>query len=111
MADPYHPYTSYSTPTPSGVGYYPPEDQHYQHQQLPYSYQQQYGSAEPAPDPNYTYPSQPSPYHLAPGPPVYQGAALERSYTPVGQPDYLGPVKTAGMPPSPGGKIPENLGY
>ncbi|OKO93370.1 hypothetical protein PENSUB_12433 [Penicillium subrubescens] len=88
MADPYNPYTSYSTPTPGGVGYYPPEEQtHFQeHQQQPgYQPQQPYGNAEPQANPIYGYaphPStSPSPYHLAPE--AYQGGAQERSYTPI----------------------------
>ncbi|GLI73949.1 hypothetical protein PoHVEF18_002181 [Penicillium ochrochloron] len=113
MADPYNPYTSYSTPTPGGVGYYPPEEQPHFQQQPGYQPQQPYGNAEPQANPNYGYaphPStSPSPYHLAPEP--YQGGAQERSYTPVGQPDYLGPVTTSGMPPRHEGKVPENLGY
>ena len=113
MADPYNPYTTYSTPTPGGVGYYPPEEQPHFQQQPGYQYQQPYNTAEPQPDQNYGYVPQPnpssSPYHLAPEP--YQGAP-ERSYTPVGQPDHLGPVATAGMPPhATEGKVPENLGY
>ncbi|KAJ5161506.1 hypothetical protein N7492_006898 [Penicillium capsulatum] len=108
MADPYNPYTSYSTPTPGGVSYYPPDEPSYPHPQPSYAFQQQYGSTEPPPDPSYTYPSQPSPYHLATEP--YQGSAPDRSYTPVGQPDYLGPVAPAGVPSSPRGKIPENMG-
>ena len=60
-------------------------------------------------DPNYAYPPQPSPYHLAPEP--YQGAAPERSYTPVGQPDYLGPTASTEFLQAPSGKVPENLGY
>lgn len=112
MADPYNPYTSYSTQTPGGVSYYPPEEQPHFQQQAGYEYQQPYSTAEPQPDPNYGYGPQqnpsPSPYHLAPEP--YQGAP-ERSYTPVGQPDHLGPVTAAGMPPPMGPKVPENLGY
>ncbi|OQD78423.1 hypothetical protein PENDEC_c001G03907 [Penicillium decumbens] len=103
MADPYDPYTSYSTPTPGSVGYYPPEEQ--VRPQYPSRYQQQpYSAADPQPDPNYAYPPQPSPYHLGPEP--YQP---DRSYTPVGQPDHLGPI--AGFPPTSSGKVPENLGY
>lgn len=103
MGDPYSQYTSYSTPTPGGVGYYPPEEQARQ-QQYPNQYQQQpYGA-----DPNYAYPP-PSPYHLAPE--SYQGAPDNRSYTPMGQPDHLGPVSGTGMPPGSSGKVPENLGY
>ncbi|KAJ5166918.1 uncharacterized protein N7482_005699 [Penicillium canariense] len=113
MADPYNPYTSYSTPTPGGVSYYPPEEQSPYHQQPGHPYQQPYGTAEPQPDPNYTYAAQPSsgpgPYHLAPEP--YQGGHPEQSHTPVGQPDYMSPATTSGMPPVQGGKIPENLGY
>ncbi|CEO58931.1 hypothetical protein PMG11_03623 [Penicillium brasilianum] len=113
MADPYNPYTSYSTPTPGGVGYYPPEEQTHAHHQPGYQYQQPYGGAEQQPGPNYGYTPQPnpspSPYHLTPEP--HQGGAPQRSYTPVGQPDYLGPVTTTGMAPPGEGKVPENLGY
>ncbi|KAJ5082547.1 hypothetical protein N7532_011590 [Penicillium argentinense] len=121
MADPYNPYSSYQSPTPGGVSYYPPDDQSHQQaaypypQQHPQQYQEQppfgtteYGSAPP-PDPNYTYAPQPSPYHLAPD--GYQNNASDRSYTPVGQPDYLGPVSAPGMPPQGTGKVPENMGY
>ncbi|KAJ5578196.1 uncharacterized protein N7459_007160 [Penicillium hispanicum] len=106
MADPYNPYTSYSTPTPGGIGYYPPEEQN--HQSSTYPYQQPYGTADPQPDPNYSYASQPSPYYLAPEP--YHQAAPERSYTPAGQPD-LDPVAPAGLSPVQPGKVPENLSY
>lgn len=113
MADPYNPYTSYSTPTPGGVGYYPPEEQPHFQQQSGYQPQQPHGNAEQQANPNYGYAPHPSaspiPYHLSPEP--YQGGAKERSYTPVGQPDYLGPVTAAGMPPGNEGKMPENLGY
>ncbi|KAJ5450160.1 uncharacterized protein N7458_006609 [Penicillium daleae] len=113
MADPYNPYSSYSTPTPGGVSYYPPDEQSHLHQQPGYQYQQPYGSASPQPDANYGYAPQPnpspSPYHLAPEP--YQGNAPDRSHTPVGQPDHRGPVTTAGMPPANEGKVPENLSY
>ncbi|KAJ5682373.1 hypothetical protein N7462_005538 [Penicillium macrosclerotiorum] len=112
MADPYNPYTSYSTPAPGGVSYYPPEDQ--RNQPPAYAYQQQpyqppYTEADGQPEPNYTYAAHPSPYHLTPEP--YQGGAAERSYTPVGQPDHLGPVTNVGMPPVQGDKVPENMGY
>jgi hypothetical protein len=113
MADPYNPYTSYSTPTPGGVGYYPPEEQTHAHQQSDFQYQQPYGGTEQQPGPNYGYTPQPnpspSPYHLTPEP--HQGGAPQRSYTPVGQPDYLGPVTTTGMALPGEGKVPENLGY
>lgn len=113
MADPYNPYTQYSTPTPGGVSYYPPEEQQYYQQPNPYQAAPQpaygYGTAEPPPEQNYTYAPQPSPYHLAPDP--YQGYAPDRSYTPVGQPDYQGPVAPAGISTGQDQKVPENLGY
>lgn len=112
MADPYNPYIQYSTPTPGGVSYYPPEEQqtYQQHQSHPPP-QPVYGynTGEAQPEQNYTYAPQSSPYHLAPEP--YQGYAPDRSYTPVGQPDYLGPVAAAGTSTGQGQKIPENLGY
>ncbi|KAJ5832174.1 hypothetical protein N7474_000485 [Penicillium riverlandense] len=107
MADPYNPYTSYSTPTPGGVSYYPPA----QDAPAAYQYQQPYDYSEsgPRPDPNHVYAPQPAPYHLAPEP--YHGVPAERSYTPVGQPDHLGPVATGHYQHAQGGKVPENLGY
>lgn len=113
MADPYNPYTQYSTPTPGGVSYYPPDAQQGNELPHPYESQQQppyeYGTAWPPPEQNYTYAPQPRPYHLTPQP--YQGYAPDRSYTPVGQPDYLGPIAAAGTPAGQDQKIPENLGY
>ncbi|KAJ5127082.1 hypothetical protein N7448_007861 [Penicillium atrosanguineum] len=85
MADPYNPYTSYSTPTPGG---------------------QPYNNTEPQHDPNYPYPPQQNPYQLAPE--SYQPTA-DRTYTPVGQPDHRGPISPA--PQNPNGKIPENASY
>lgn len=111
MADPYNPYTSYSTPAPGGVGYYPPDEQNqrpeYPHQQ---SYDN-YGNTEGQQPPNYNYNAQASPYHLAPD--AYQDGAQERSYTPAGQPDHQGPASMTGMPPSQahGGNAPANAGY
>ncbi|KAJ5658442.1 uncharacterized protein N7484_002091 [Penicillium longicatenatum] len=111
MADPYNPYTSYSTPAPGGVGYYPPDEHNqqpaYPHQQ-PYD---NYSNTDVQQPPNYNYNAQPSPYHLAPD--AYQNGAQERSYTPTGQPDHLGPVSMTGMPPPQpqGVKSPENSGY
>ncbi|KAJ5806511.1 uncharacterized protein N7503_004113 [Penicillium pulvis] len=102
MADPYNPYTSYSTPAPGGVGYYPPDEQN---QRPEYSHQQSYdnyGNTEGQQPPNYNYNAQASPYHLAPD--AYQNGAQERSYTPTGQPDHQGPV-------SHGGNAPANAGY
>ncbi|KAJ5677062.1 uncharacterized protein N7477_002695 [Penicillium maclennaniae] len=65
MADPYNPYTSYSTPTPGGVSYYPPEQTH--QEQYPYqTHQQPYNNTEPQHDPNYPYSPPQNPYHLAP---------------------------------------------
>lgn len=114
MADPYNPYAQYPTPTPGGVGYYPPEQAHspaYASQQLYEQSYENYGNSEPQPQPdmNYTYGSQPqqSPYHLAPE--AYSNGA-DRSYTPVGQPDYQGPVTGMGHPAH-NDKVPENLGY
>ena len=104
MADPYNPYATYPTPTPGGVGYYPPEENA---QQPAYPSQQAYGNAEPQRNPNFTYAQQPSPYHLAPEP--YQGGAPDRSYTPVEQVAPV-PLGATGMPPAQG-KVPENLGY
>ncbi|KAJ5752946.1 hypothetical protein N7520_009863 [Penicillium odoratum] len=105
MADPYNPYTSYSTPTPGGVGYYPPEE-HVQQQAYPYQLPyDNYSNTQLQQRPNYDYNAQPSQYHLAPD--AYQNAAQERSYTPTGQPDHLGPVPT----PAQGGKSPGNMGY
>lgn len=105
MADPYNPYTSYSTPTPGGVGYYPPDEQTHQQQYPPQDqYQQQrYNTTEPQHEPNYAYPPPQNPYlageHYQPD---------NRSYTPVGQPDALGPITSAPQNP---GKIPENASY
>lgn len=111
MADPYNPYTQYSTPTPGGVAYYPPEEQaaqrYYSYQQQPPPYE--YGTTEAPLESNYTYASQPGPQHLTPEP--YTANAPDRSYTPVGQPDYLGPVAAAGMPTSQGQGVPENWAY
>ncbi|KAJ5917631.1 hypothetical protein N7466_011185 [Penicillium verhagenii] len=108
MADPYNPYSTYPTPAPGGVGYYPPEE----HVQQPaYPYQQpydNYSNTELQPPPNYNYNAQSNPQHL--GPNTYQNGAQERSYTPSGQPDHLGPV-TTGIPPQQGGKTAENMGY
>ncbi|KAJ5097270.1 hypothetical protein N7456_007991 [Penicillium angulare] len=112
MADPYNPYTQYSTPAPGGVGYYPPEDQAHQ---PAYPYQQDayanHGTAEPQPGAGHTYDAQmqPSQYHLAPD--VYQNNAPERSHTPSGQPDYLGPVAAYGNQSAQDGKVPSNLEY
>lgn len=109
MADPYNPYTQYPTPTPGGVSYCPPGHQSDQQQyQQQASAQYGYGTEGPEAQSNYTYTAQPSPSHLTPNPYPEQGPA--RSYTPVGQPDYLGPV-AASMSTSQGQKIPENLGY
>lgn len=114
MADPYNPYTSYPTPTPGGVSYYPPGPDEQSHQQGAYPYQQpqynnvEYGGVAP-PDQNYTYAPQSSVYHLQPE--GYQSNAPDRSYTPVGQPDHLGPVSAPGMPVQEGRKVPENAGY
>ncbi|KAJ5163778.1 uncharacterized protein N7500_005608 [Penicillium coprophilum] len=119
MADPYV-YSSHSTPTPSGVAYYPPEDQ----SRYPaYGHQQPYGNQEyhnPGPDqynhvpesyqaiqsPNQTYAPQQSSYHLVPEP----YGSTERSHTPTGQPDYLGPVNPTGNEHAQD-RIPENAGY
>ncbi|KAJ5960611.1 uncharacterized protein N7479_007761 [Penicillium vulpinum] len=112
MADPYA-YNSNST-TPSGVGYYPPEDQ----SQYPAYGHQPYGTQEPhynpgsehyqpSPNPNQAYAPQQSSYHLAPDP---YGSSMERSYTPTGQPDYLGPV-TPTEHQNTQDRIPENAGY
>jgi len=106
MADPYNPYSSYSTPTSGGVGYYPPDDQS---QNRAYGYQQPYGNPEPyqpVQDPNQGYAPQQSQYHLAPEP----YGSTERSYTPTGQPDYQGPVTPVGYQ-HPQTKVPENAGY
>lgn len=118
MADPYNPYTSYPTPTPGGVSYYPPapDEQSYHRGVSPYE-QPQYSNVDygghgvAPPDQTYVYPPQSSTYNLQPD--GYQNnAPSERSYTPVGQPDYLGPVSAPGMQsPGSGGKVPENLGY
>jgi hypothetical protein len=107
MADPYNPYTSYSTPTPGGVSYYPPE----QHPHAAYPSQQPYEYSDNGlrPDQNHVYTPQPAPYHLAPEP--YHDVPAERSYTPVGQPDFLGPVATGHYQHAQGGKVPENLSY
>ncbi|KAJ5616367.1 hypothetical protein N7537_001481 [Penicillium hordei] len=121
MADPYT-YNSHSTPTPSGVGYYPPEDQ----PQYPtYGLQQPYGNQEPyhnpgseqynpgsepyqpSPNENQLYAPQQSSYHLVPEP---YGSSTERSYTPTGQPDYLGPVTPAEYQHAQD-RIPGNAGY
>ncbi|KAJ5633836.1 hypothetical protein N7528_001678 [Penicillium herquei] len=112
MADPYNPYTQYATPTPGGVGYYPPEEQAHQpaygYQQQPYAGENYENAGQQQVPPNY-YDSQPqsSSYHLAPE--AYQNNASDRSYTPTGHPDYLGPVSGTGVPQ--GDKAPENLGY
>ncbi|KAJ5224720.1 uncharacterized protein N7469_008223 [Penicillium citrinum] len=118
MADPYNPYTSYPTPTPGGVSYYPPapDEQSYHQGASPYG-QPQYSNVDHGghgvapPDQAYAYPPQSSTHHLQPD--GYQhNAPSAGSYTPVGQPDYLGPVSPLGMPPhGSGGKVPENLGY
>jgi hypothetical protein len=92
MADPYNPYSSYSTPTPGGVGYYPPDDQT---QNPAYGYQQHpYGNPNPEPyqtvqNQNQGFAPHQSQYNLTPEP---YGSTQERSYTPTGQPDYQGPV-------------------
>ncbi|CAG8907432.1 unnamed protein product [Penicillium egyptiacum] len=117
MADPYNAYNS--TPTPSGVGYYPPEDQpHHPAYGQPYGNQEPYhnpGSAQynpgpepyqPSPNPNQAYAPQHS-SHLAPEP---YASSMERSYTPTGQPDYLGPVTPTGYQ-SAQDRIPGNAGY
>lgn len=112
MADPNNAYTQYPTPIPGGVSYYPPEEQvHqpvYQHQQEGY---ENHGTAEPQLGTGYTYDPQmqPNPYHLAPD--TYQNNAPERSYTPSGRPDHMGPVAGYGNPPAQEGKVPENMGY
>ncbi|KAJ5384332.1 hypothetical protein N7517_002243 [Penicillium concentricum] len=115
MADPYNAYSSHSTPTPSGAGYYPPEDQSqypaYGHQP-PYGNQEPYHNPGPQPyqpiqTPNQAYAPQQSSYHLAPEP---YGSPTERSYTPTGQPDYLGPVTPTGYEHAQD-KIPGNAGY
>ncbi|KAJ5987191.1 hypothetical protein N7451_011556 [Penicillium sp. IBT 35674x] len=111
MADPYNPYTSYSTPVPGGVGYYPPDEQNqrpeYPHQQ---SYDN-YSNTEEQQPPNYNYNAQSSPYHLAPD--AYRDGAQERSYTPTGHPDHQGPVSMTGMSPSQaqGEHAAANAGY
>ncbi|KAJ5744641.1 hypothetical protein N7533_009511 [Penicillium manginii] len=114
MADPYNPYTSYPTPTPGGVSYYPPapDEQSYQqgtypHQTPPYSNAEYGGVASP--DQNYTCAPQSSTYHLQPE--GYQGNAPDRSYTPVGQPDHFDPASAPGMPIQGSGKVPGNAGY
>ncbi|KAJ5255775.1 hypothetical protein N7497_006739 [Penicillium chrysogenum] len=120
MADPYNAYNSHSTPTPSGVGYYPPEDQpQYPAYGQPYGNQEPYHYPEseqynpgpepyqPSPNPNQAYAPQQSSYHLAPGP---YGSSMERSHTPTGQPDYLGPVTPTGYQHAQD-RIPENAGY
>lgn len=121
MADPYNPYSSYSTPTPGGVGYYPPDGQ----PQYPtYSHQHPYGTAETygnkdsyhnsvpesyqtITDPNHVYAPQPGLYSLTPEP---YGSALEKSYTPTGQPDYQGPATPTGYE-NIQARVPENAGY
>ncbi|KAJ6091392.1 hypothetical protein N7467_003361 [Penicillium canescens] len=100
MADPYNPYSSYSTPAPGGVSYYPPEDQS-QYNANPY--QQPYGTAEPQPiqDQGHVYPPKSSPYDLAAEP------YAPRSHASTGQPNYLAP----GAPANPYARSGENLGY
>ena len=107
MGDPYNTYNSHSTPTPSGVDYYRPEDQ----PQYPvYGHRQPYGNQgpyQPSPNPNQAYAPQQSPYQLAPDP---YGFSTERSYTPTGQPDYLGPVVPTGYQHAQD-RIPGNAEY
>ncbi|KAJ5130669.1 uncharacterized protein N7515_006708 [Penicillium bovifimosum] len=121
MADPYNPYSSYSTPTPGGVGHYPPDG----HSQYPAYGNQQHGNTEPyqnprsegyspgpeayqsPPDPNHVYAPQPNAYHLAPEP---YAPAQERSYTPTGHPDYPVPVTPTGYEHGQV-RVPENAGY
>ncbi|EKV06842.1 hypothetical protein PDIG_67330 [Penicillium digitatum PHI26] len=119
MADPYGTYNSHSTSAPSGFGYYPPEDQpaHGHHQ--PYGNQGSYyssGSEQhnpgsepylPYPNPTQPYSPQQSSYHLAP---KQSESAMERSYTPTGQPDYLGPVTPTGYEHAQD-RIPANADY
>jgi hypothetical protein len=108
MADPYNPYSSYSTPTPGGVGYYPPDDQSqnpaYGYQQHPYGIMEPY---QPVQDQNQGYAPHQSQYHLAPEP---YGSTLERSYTPTGQSDHQGPVTPAGYQKAQI-KVPESASY
>ncbi|KAF7712701.1 Uncharacterized protein PECH_006665 [Penicillium ucsense] len=121
MADPYNPYTAYATPAPGGVGYYPAEQQHQQHQQQ-YQYSTQgpptdYQFSQPGPGPESSYGYTPQPgldpnaHHLTSEP--YPAATPNRSHTPAGQPDYLGPVHALGPRPASGNgnKVPENLSY
>lgn len=112
MADPYNPYSSYPTPTPGGISYYPPDDQShsstYGYQQQPYIHQEPYQEPyQPTQDPYPVHAPQQSQYNLAPDP---YGAPLERSYTPAGQPDYQGPITPAGYQPAQA-KTPENADY
>lgn len=119
MADPYNPYTSYSTPTPGGISYYPPapDEQPQSHQPTEGAYPYQpspysnvdYGGGAPPPDQNYAYAPQSSTSQLQPE--GYSNIGAERSYTPIGQPDYLGPVSAPEISSHGTGKVPENSGY
>jgi hypothetical protein len=101
MADPYNPYSFYSTPTPGGIGYYPPDDQSH-HREYGYEPQPHW-----SPDSNPGQVPHQSHNNLAPEP---YGSTLERSYTPAGQPDYQGPVGPIGYHHSQT-KVPENASY
>ncbi|KAJ5452401.1 hypothetical protein N7445_000584 [Penicillium cf. griseofulvum] len=122
MADPYNAYSSHSTPTPSGVGYYPPENQSqypaYDHQK-PYENQEPYHNPgpgrynpglepyHPSQNPNQVYAPQQSSYHLTPEP---SGSSTERIYMLTGQPGYVGPV-TPNEYQHVQDRIPGNAGY